>query len=91
MEYEYRYKDLDERKIKVAEAEGLGYHMLHDNFDKDWKRGEEPRGVMIFSDEVIADVYPVPEMDVVVEINAVKDRLTYFESLLGVSGPTGPT
>lgn len=49
-EYEYHYADLTERQQRIAEAEGLGYELLHDNFDSDWKRGDEPHGTLVFTD-----------------------------------------
>ena len=50
MEVTYSYKNLIERKIKVAEGEALGLTMLHDTFDPDWKKGDEPHGTLIFTD-----------------------------------------
>jgi len=52
-EYTYKYANLEERAQKIAEAEGLGYMMLHDDFDPDWKPGDEPHGVMTFTDVIL--------------------------------------
>jgi len=52
MEFEYKYKDLKERKEKIKTAEDKGQMMLHDNFDSDWKKGDEPHGTMIFTDVI---------------------------------------
>ena len=49
--FEYKYADLKERKTQVEKAEGLGLRMVYDNFDPDWKIGDEPHGTMNFSDE----------------------------------------
>ena len=52
MEYQYHYNGKVERKEKITEAEGLGYRMLHDNFDDpNWKRGNPMVGTLIFTDE----------------------------------------
>jgi hypothetical protein len=56
MEYEYSYANSTERAEKTAEAQGLGYEMIHDNFDPDWQSGDEPHGVLIFID-------PIPKTD----------------------------
>lgn len=52
MEHEYNYNGLTERAAKIAQAEGQGLVMKHDNFDLDWQHGQEPRGVMIFAEPV---------------------------------------
>ena len=52
MEHEYYYDGLTERAQKVEEAESITLVMLHDNFDADWQHGQEPRGVMIFTEPV---------------------------------------
>ena len=49
-EFRYEYKGLTDRQARIAEAEGLGLVMLHDNFSPDWEPGEEPRGVLVFVD-----------------------------------------
>ena len=51
MEIKQHYDNLAERQTIIAHWEGLGYRMLHDDFDPDWKRGDEPRGTMTFTDE----------------------------------------
>ncbi len=51
MLYDYHYDNMEERKLKVDEAEALGYRMIYDNFDPDWKEGDEPHGTMCFTDE----------------------------------------
>jgi len=51
MEYEYHYDNMEDRQVKVTEAEGLGYRMLSDTFDPDWEKGDEPHGTMVFTDE----------------------------------------
>ena len=53
-----KYTNLAEREAFVAQYEGEGYRMLHDDFDPDWKPGQEPHGTMTFTDEP-APVSPV--------------------------------
>ncbi len=75
MEIEIKYGSLKERKLKIAENEAKGLRMLHDNFDPDWKRGDEPHGVMIFTDEP-APVAPVETpRDPLAEIDELKAEL----------------
>jgi hypothetical protein len=50
-EVKVHYDNLAERQDLVAHWEGLGYRMLHDDFDADWKPGDEPHGTMTFTDE----------------------------------------
>ena len=50
-EVKVHYDNLAERQDLVAQGEGLGYRMLHDDFDADWKPGDEPHGTMTFTDE----------------------------------------
>ena len=42
------YKNLTERKAHVATAQNNGYVMLHDDFDPDWKPGDEHHGTLTF-------------------------------------------
>lgn len=50
MEYTEHYNNMTERNNLCDIAHSNGFRMLHDNFDPDWKRGEEPRGELVFSD-----------------------------------------
>jgi len=59
MEFEVKYKDKQERSLKIVEFEGQGYRMLHDTFDPDWEKGDEPHGTMIFTD--VHEPTPPPE------------------------------
>lgn len=79
MEYEYHYIDLADRSLKVAEAEGLGYRMLHDNFDPGWKKGTEPHGTMLFIDVHEPSPIPEPVRDLASEIDDIKIRLNKLE------------
>ena len=50
-EVKVHYGNLAERQTIIAHWEGLGYRMLHDDFDTDWKPGDEPHGTMTFTNE----------------------------------------
>ena len=80
MEIQVHYDNLAERKVKVAEKEALGLRMLHDNFDKDWKSGDEPHGIMTFTD-VMPPPPPEPEpvRDFGAEIDDLKIRVEKLE------------
>lgn len=77
METTYKYKDLKERKEKIAEAEGKGLRMLHDNFDQDWKPGQEPHGTLVFTDA------PSPEITSIIEL-ALRDLGKEFDDLKAI-------
>ena len=49
-EVKEKYANLKEREIKVKKWEDQKYRMLHDNFDPDWKSGDEPHGTLVFTD-----------------------------------------
>lgn len=50
-EVKQHYDNLAKRQTIITYWEALGYRMLHDDFDSDWKRGDEPHGVMTFTNE----------------------------------------
>ena len=60
-EVSIHYTDLQDRQIKGKEQEALGLRMLHDNFDADWKSGDEPHGTMIFTDVIPPNPLPPPD------------------------------
>lgn len=60
MEYTEHYENMDERNALCATAVSNGFRNIHDTFDEDWKRGDEPHGTLIFTDEP-APVTPEPE------------------------------
>ena len=78
MEYKYKYKNLAERTARIAEAEGLNYRMLQDNFDSDWQRGKEPHGTLIFTDESQPEPI-VGGRDLATEVDAILARLDKLE------------
>lgn len=55
-----RYTNLKDRANKVKSQEAKGLTMLQDEFDSDWKRGNEPHGVMTF-DVVVSAPFVEPE------------------------------
>ena len=50
MEVTEKYANLLERQAKITLREAQKFRMLYDNFDPDWKPGDEPHGTMIFTD-----------------------------------------
>lgn len=77
MNYEYIYNGLIERQRQIEEAEALGLRMLHDNFDNDWKKGDEPHGIMVFTDELSLE--PIPARDLAHEIDILKEKIILLE------------
>jgi hypothetical protein len=71
-QFEYKYTDLKDRAVKVNEAESKGQVMLHDNFNAIGKPGDEPVGILIFTDTPpLAPVMPIPR-DLAAEIDQMK-------------------
>ena len=50
MEVTEKYTNLKERTEKINLRESQKLRMLHDDFDPDWKTGDEPHGTMLFTD-----------------------------------------
>ena len=75
MEYKYFYKNLIERQTQIAKAESKSYRMLHDTFDANWKRRDEPHGVMIFTDIIPEPPLPEPVRDLAKEFDDLKAEL----------------
>ena len=74
-EYTYKYANLNERQSQIKVAEELGYIMLHDNFDLDWKAGDEPHGIVTFTDELQVTISAEPVRDLAAEIDDLKARI----------------
>jgi len=77
MEVKDKYSGLVERQAKISLREGQGLRMLHDDFESDWKRGDEPHGTLTFSDEPTA-AFPKPR-DLAAEIDNLKTRVAGLE------------
>lgn len=78
MEYSEHYDNLVNRHLVCKEYEGRGLRMLHDNFDPDWQPGEEPHGVLIFTD-VPEKPPPPPGRDIFLELDDLKTRVVKLE------------
>lgn len=74
------YKGLKDRAEKVKEQEAKGLRMTQDNFDPDWKEGNEPFGTMIFTDEPSPVVKTVASRDLLAEITKLEERIKVLES-----------
>ena len=72
-----KYANLSERAEKVALHESHGLRMLHDDFDSTWKPGDEPHGIMTFTDTI--PLNSVPVRDLAAEIDALKARIKKLE------------
>ena len=78
-EVHYKYRDLAERQEVVKYAEGKGYRMLHDEFDPDWSRGDEPHGIMAFTNEPDPPIPGEQNRDLVAEIDDLRARVEILE------------
>jgi len=45
------YDDMEQRNLICKDYESHDYRMLEDNFDPDWEKGDEPHGMLTFTDE----------------------------------------
>jgi hypothetical protein len=84
MELTEKYKDLAERKAKIDLREGQGLRMLFDNFDADWKRGDEPHGTMTFTDVMPPEIPPEPTRDLAAEIDQIKVDIAAIKTKVGI-------
>jgi hypothetical protein len=80
------YINLKERARLVAENEGQGLRMIHDNCAPDWKPAQEPRGTMIFTDEtpIVLEPPPEPVRDLASEVDQLKADLAAIKTKLGI-------
>ncbi|MBA7625506.1 hypothetical protein ES703_32936 [subsurface metagenome] len=81
MTYTKHYEDMKQRNNLCSIATSNGFRMLHDDFDPDWERGDEPHGSLTFTDEP-APQAPEPEPTRVfgVEIDTLKARMEKLEN-----------
>lgn len=70
MEYTEHYDNWEQRNALCEVAEGNGFRMLHDTFDSDWQKGDEPHGTLTFTDE------PAPQTPPKRDLRAEVDKLT---------------
>jgi len=84
MEYQYSYKDIIERQTQIAEAEGKGLMMLHDNFDNpDWKHGDPIIGTMTFTDVISPSPVIEPVRDLEAEIDELRAEIGKIKEVGG--------
>lgn len=81
MEYIAHYDNMYQRDNLCWVANFNGFRMLHDNFDADWKRGDEPHGTLTFTDEE-APQAPPPEPS---RIDKLEARIKKLENLEVIS------
>ena len=84
MEYTEHYENMEERNTLCGVATSNGFRMLHDNFDPDWKRGDEPHGTMTFTDIMPITPEPEPVRDLAAEIDGLKAKIAILEKGLNV-------
>ncbi len=69
------YHNLIEREIQVRKFESKGLRMLHDNFGKSWQPGDEPHGVMVFTDEPGIEAPETQARDLEAEIDELRAEI----------------
>ena len=80
MEWKIGYANLTQRQVKVKEQEAKGLRMLHDDFDANWKSGDEPHGIMTFTDELPAVIPTEPVRNLALEIDDLRARIEKLET-----------
>ena len=71
---EEHYDNLTQRQQKIALREGEGLVMYHDDFDPDWKPGDEPHGTMIFSDPIPKTPEQIYQEQLAAEMNNIHEQ-----------------
>ena len=73
MEYTEHYEDMEQRNLICEDYASQSLRCIHDTFDEDWKRGDEPHGTLIFTDvKPPAVSEPEPVRDLAAEIDELK-------------------
>lgn len=86
MERTLKYANLKERQTIIDQQEGQGLVMLHDNFDPKWKRGNEPFGFLIFTNEPKPPPPLLPKRDLYAEIDKLKAEVKALTDIAKVNG-----
>lgn len=73
------YIGWEARAEVIKHWEALGYRMLHDDFDPDWKRGDEPHGTMTFTNEPEVVIPTPPFRDLEAEIDKLIAKVEKLE------------
>jgi len=68
------YDNLTERRQKIALREGQGLVMYQDDFDPDWKPGDEPHGTLTFTDPIPPTDEELYQRQLEAEMNDVHQR-----------------
>lgn len=84
MEYTEHYDNMTERNNLCNLAVNKGFRMLHDDFDADWERGDEPYGTLTFTN-IISEPIPLPKpvvFEPAPDGSLPNERLNYIEAYL---------
>jgi hypothetical protein len=80
MRVEVKYSGVDDRVVKVKEAEANGLRMSSDTFDDPgWQHGDPIIGTMIFTDEPTITAAPVVPRDLAAEMDSLTARVATLE------------
>ena len=88
MKYTEHYDNFEQRNSLCFIAKGNGFTMLHDNFDEDWKMGDESHGTLTFTNEPAPQSIIEPVRDLVAEIDELKAENTEIKAKLKQAGIT---
>jgi len=79
MEYTEHYDNLEERAAILADYASQDLRNIHDTFDADWQRGDEPHGTLTFTDIMPEQALVVPVRDFGAEIDILKVKVLALE------------
>jgi len=79
MEYTEHYDNMEQRNSLCDIASSNGFRMLHDNFDADWKRGDEPHGILTFTDEPSPIALTEPVKDLTTRVSELEAKMAVLE------------
>jgi len=60
MEVTETYTNLGERQTLINLWEAQKYRMVSDTYTSDWKPGDEPCGILVFNNDAIPPIIPIP-------------------------------
>ncbi|GAH91528.1 unnamed protein product [marine sediment metagenome] len=82
---------MEQRDLICKDYESRGLRLLHDTFDSDWQRGDEPHGTLTFTDEPSLAPYEPPEPPPVFTPEnlalGIEQRVSHIEAFLQALHP----
>ena len=83
MEYTEHYDNMEQNDSLCAIANKNGFRMLHDDFDPDWQRGDEPHGTLTFTDEPPPQAPPPEPSELELRVAEIESKMIVSEPEAG--------